>query len=130
MTPYLLMIVLLGTIAWLAFNYWRIRSAAKPVDNEEFAKLMHNAQIIDVRPSVQFQHKHIIGARNFPAQPPAQFKQSLSALRRDKPILIYENNRGTLTANASLILKKNGYRDVYVLKYGLEYWDGKVKGAR
>lgn len=128
MTLYLLIALLVGLTAWMVYNYWRISKAAKKLSNEEFSQKMHGgAQILDVRSPAAFQRKHIIGARNFPAQPLSQFKASLSALRKDKPILIYENVRGSLVANAALALKKAGYQDVYVLEYGLDYWDGKIK---
>ncbi len=127
MTFNLLIALLVLLASWMGYNYWRISKAAKVVDNADFAKLMQKGQIIDLRPAVEFQTKHIIGARNFPKE---QFKASLSALRKEKPVLIYENTRGSLVSNAALILKKNGFHEVYTLKYGLNYWDGKVKEKR
>ena len=52
--------------------------------------------------------------------PSEQFKASVSALRKDKPVLLYDNTRGQLVARAVLTLKKAGYKDLYVLKNGLE----------
>ena len=65
-----------------------------------------------------------MGARNIPYQ---QLKQSLGAIRKDKPILIYENERGQLVTPAALYLKKQGYTDIYILSQGLNGWNGKIK---
>lgn len=125
MTLYLLLALLLAITAWIAYNYWRINKAAKVLDNEDFARLIPKGQLIDLRPTAEFQRKHITGARNFPKE---SFKQSLTALRKNKPVLLYDNMRGAAVSNAALLLKKNGFEQVYILKYGLDYWDGKLKG--
>ena len=80
--------------------------------------------MIDLREPVEFHAKHILGARNIPS---TQLKLSLAALRKDKPILLYENSRSSRVTNAALYLKKQGYTDIYVLSYGLDSWNGKVK---
>ncbi|MGT2949919.1 NADH dehydrogenase [Streptococcus cuniculi] len=115
-------VVLVG--AWIAFNYWRLRQAAKVVENHEFAQKIHDGQLIDLREPTEYRKKHIMGARNIPYQ---QLKQSLAALRKDKPVLLYENDRGQLVTQAALYLKKQGFTDIYILSYGLNAWDGKVK---
>ncbi|MGT2715503.1 rhodanese-like domain-containing protein [Streptococcus respiraculi] len=115
-------LVLLG--AWMGFNYWRLRQAAKVVENHEFAEKIHTSQLIDVREPGEYHKKHIMGARNIPYQ---QLKQSLAALRKDKPVLLYENDRGQLVTQAALLLKKQGFNEIYILSYGLNAWDGKVK---
>lgn len=120
----LLVIILLTLAIWLGFNYWRVRRAAKIVNNETFNQLIRKGQLVDVREPAEFHRKHILGARNIPA---TQFKASLSALRKDKPVLLYENTRSQKVANAALALKKAGYTDVYILDYGIDDWTGKVK---
>ncbi|MBM9832657.1 rhodanese-like domain-containing protein, partial [Enterococcus faecalis] len=94
------------------------------LENEDFMHLMRSGQLIDVREPSAFNRKHILGARNIPQ---AQLKDSLMALRKDKPVLLYENLRGGLVTNAAFLLKKNGFKEIYILSYGLENWDGKVK---
>ena len=111
-------LVVLGLFGWMAFNYFRIRKAAKFVDNAEFEEL------IRLREPAEFHAKHILGARNIPS---TQLKLSLAALRKDKPILLYENSRSSRVTNAALYLKKQGYTDIYVLSDGLDSWNGKVK---
>lgn len=115
-------VVILG--GWMGFNYWRLRQAATVIDNGEFAEKMHGGQVIDLRDPSEFRRKHILGARNIPYQ---QLKQSLGAIRKDKPVLIYENDRGQLVTPAALYLKKQGYSEIYILSYGLNGWNGKVK---
>ena len=117
-------IVLGAGAAWMGFNYWRLRRAAQLVDNEEFAQLIRQGQLVDLRDSSEFHRKHILGARNIPAN---QLKESLSALRKDKPVLLYENSRGQRVMNAAITLKKAGYSQLYILSFGLDSWDGKVK---
>ena len=83
-------LVILGAFGWMAFNYFRIRKAAKFVDNATFEELIRKGQLIDLRE-------------------PA------------------ENSRSSRVTNAALYLKKQGYTDIYVLSYGLDSWNGKVK---
>ena len=108
----------------MGYNYFRIRRAAKIVDNVEFEELIRKGQLVDLRDPNEFHAKHILGARNIPSN---QLKVSLAALRKDKPVLLYENSRGYRVTNAALFLKKQGYKDIYILSYGLDSWDGKVK---
>lgn len=118
-------ILLVLVLAWAGFNYWRLKRAAAILDNEEFAARIPGSQLIDLREPASYQRKHILGARNIPYE---QLKQSLGALRKDKPILLYENARGQKVTAAALYLKKQGYKDIAILSYGLDDWNGKVKG--
>ena len=121
---YMIAIMIVIIAAWAGFNYWRLRRAAKILDNKEFAEKIHSGQLIDLRDPSEYRKKHIMGARNIPYE---QLKQSLGAIRKDKPVLIYENDRGQRVTPAALYLKKQGYKDIYILSYGLNEWDGKVK---
>lgn len=121
---YLIVAFAVSFLIWTIWNYFRVRKAAQFVENTEFKNLLRQGQLIDLRSPAEFGRKHILGARNFAL---AQFKESLSALRKDKPVLLYDSRRGQAVARAVLILKKAGYQDIYVLRDGFEYWDGKVK---
>ena len=99
-------LAILGAFGWMGFNYFRIRKAAKFVDNATFEELIRKGQLIDLREPAEFHAKHILGARNIPS---TQLKLSLAALRKDKPILLYENSRSSRVTNAALYLKKQGY---------------------
>lgn len=120
----ILWLLLLGIIGYYAWNYFSFRRMAKQVDNETFKDVMRQGQLIDLREPAAFRAKHILGARNFPAQ---QFDAAIKGLRKDKPVLIYENMRPQYRVSAVKKLKKAGFEDVYVLKDGIDYWDGKVK---
>lgn len=111
-------------IVYLVWNYFRIRRAAKFLKSEDFEEKMQGGQLVDIRDTASFKQKHILRARNIPA--PA-FAQSLGALRKDKPVLLYDRTRGSELAKVILTLKKAGFTEVYVLKDGLDYWKGKVK---
>lgn len=124
MELFIIIVILLGLVVWITWNYFRIRRAAKFVSNEEFENLIKGSQLLDIRASDTFQKKHILGARNFPAN---QFKQNLPSLRKDRPVLLYDNVRSSGVSSVILILKKAGFKDVYVLKDGFDYWKGKTK---
>ncbi|AXQ78203.1 rhodanese-like domain-containing protein [Streptococcus chenjunshii] len=117
-------VVLLLFLGWMAWNYFRVRRAAKFVGNAEFEALIHGAQLVDIREPAAFRSKHILGARNLPA---AQLEASLSALRKDKPVLIYDASRSSALPRVLTKLKKAGYTDLYVLQDGFDYWTGKTK---
>lgn len=118
------LVVLVGFLAWMGFNYWRLRRAVTLIENAEFAAMMRGGQVIDVREPAAFRVKHILGARNIPAN---QIKDSLAALSKNKPILLYDNNRGPSVTNTVFYLRKQGYRNLYLLAGGLDAWNGKVK---
>ncbi|CAM4226813.1 NADH dehydrogenase [Streptococcus penaeicida] len=117
-------IILIGTVVYFTWNYFAFKRMAKQIDNETFKEMMHYSQIIDLRDPVAFRKKHILGARNFPLQ---TFDASIKALRKDKPVLIYENVTTRLAPNAIRKLKKAGFTNLYLLKDGIDYWDGKTK---
>lgn len=123
-TLYLILLMVVVMAAWAGFNYWRLKRAATILDNEEFAQKIREGQLIDLRDPSEFRRKHIMGARNIPYE---QLKQSLGAIRKDKAVLLYENDRGQRVTPAALYLKKQGYQEIYILSYGLNDWDGKVK---
>ncbi|VGV81742.1 rhodanese-like domain-containing protein [Streptococcus pyogenes] len=120
----ILWLLLVGIVGYYTWNYFSFRKMAKQVDNETFKDVMRQGQLIDLREPAAFRAKHILGARNFPAQ---QFDAAIKGLRKDKPVLIYENMRPQYRVTAVKKLKKAGFEDVYVLKDGIDYWDDKVK---
>jgi rhodanese-related sulfurtransferase len=124
MLSVLMWLTALAIITFMVWNYFRIRQAATYLTNDEFKKRMVGGQLIDIRSPELFRQKHILGARNFQM---AQSSVSLSALRKDKPVLLYENTRGAQIGRAVLALKKAGFTEVYVLRDGFDHWDGKTK---
>lgn len=118
------LIVLIAIIGWFAWSYFSVRRAAKFIDNAEFESMLHTSQVIDVREAAAFKAKHIMGARNLPA---SQIQMSYTAIRKDKPVLLYDSSRSAALSRVIKMLKKAGYTDLYVLKDGFDYWTGKIK---
>ena len=120
-------IILILILLWIVGNqiviFVRSRRAAKLVDNDFLKQNMHHAQIIDVREEDSFKAGHILGARNIPF---SQFKIYMTGLRKDMPIYLYEQGKA-LSLRCAIMLKKEGYHDIYVLKGGDNKWDGKKK---
>ena len=108
----------------VVYPRWNLRRNAKVVDNEEFSRLIATSQLIDIREANQFRIKHILGARNIAA---AQIDASLNAISKHKPVLIYENGKPTSAAKVAKQLKKAGVPEIYILKNGLNGWNGKIK---
>ena len=46
MVTWILWALILAMLAWMGFNYLRIRRAAKIVDNEEFEALIRTGQLL------------------------------------------------------------------------------------
>jgi rhodanese-related sulfurtransferase len=108
---------------WELVQFFRRRKAATLLENEEFRENIRRAQVVDVRNKDEFDAGHILGARNIPY---LQMKQRAGELRNDQPIYLYDDKK-TLSYRAALLLKKNGYEDIYILKDGYDGWDGKIK---
>ena len=117
-----LLILIIAMLGWLLWKQYRLRSGAKILDNDEFASMIPKSQLVDIREASDYRRKHIMGARNLPA---SQF--SISALSKDKPVLIYEVGKPSYAINIVPKLKKAGFNQIYLLKNGLDGWNGKVK---
>jgi rhodanese-related sulfurtransferase len=53
-------------------------------------------------------------------------KENHAALRKDRPVFLYDENMQT-AARLAKMLKKEGYNQLYVLKNGFVDYKGKVK---
>ncbi|KRN88572.1 hypothetical protein IV53_GL000537 [Ligilactobacillus ceti DSM 22408] len=102
------------------------RRYAQLLENDEFRKGMHKAQLIDVREPNYFDESHILGARNVPY---SQYKLYKDALRKDMPVYIYDQGK-TLSVRMATKLHKAGYTDIVILKHGFSKWDGKTKSKK
>lgn len=122
----ILEIIVIIAIVFYMFVYprWSLTRNAKLVDNADFTELLSNGQVIDIREATLFRQKHILGARNLPK---SQIDQSLNALSKNKPVLLYETGRARDAAKVAKKLKKAGITEIYILKDGLDGWDGKTK---
>lgn len=121
MTTYLIIILVL-LIGFYIFSYFRQKAYLTVLTQDQFIEGYRKAQLIDVREPQEFERGHIRGARNIPL---TQLKQSLNALRSDKPVYLYCQNT-TRSSRAAHILRKNKYEDINILKGGFKKWTGKV----
>ncbi|WP_411844331.1 rhodanese-like domain-containing protein [Salinicoccus sp. HZC-1] len=120
------MIILLAAvivILLLVLNGYRNMRNVKALPEEEFKKDLRRVQLIDLREKEKFEYGHIMGARNIPMM---NFSMKMSSLRKDQPIYLYDHN-GRLSIRAAKMLKKKGYKDIYMLKNGISKWTGKIK---
>lgn len=119
--------VLLAILLAMGINelYLRImaKRSAKTITEEEFREGMRKAQIIDVREKDSFDAGHILGARSMPY---TTIKTTLNSIRKDQPVYIYDQKK-SLSIRTANQLRKNGYKDLYILKGGYEGWTGKTK---
>jgi len=119
--------VLLAILLAMGINelYLRImaKRSAKIITEEEFRESMRKAQIIDVREKDSFDAGHILGARSMPY---TTIKTTLNSIRKDQPVYIYDQKK-SLSIRTANQLRKNGYKDLYILKGGYEGWTGKTK---
>ncbi|MGX6961822.1 rhodanese-like domain-containing protein [Vagococcus xieshaowenii] len=99
------------------------KKSAKLVSQDEFKEHFRTGQLIDLRESDVYRASHILGARNLPY---STFKQSYVGLRKDRPVLLYDQSK-TMSVRIANFLRKQGYTDIYILKEGFAGWTGKVK---
>lgn len=110
-------------VAYVAVLFWMRQASATVLDATEFGKDLRHVQLIDLRERDDFRAGHILGARNIPY---SQLKQRMNELRKDQPVYLYE--QGTMVAGrAAFRLKRQGYKNITILKNGYEAWTGKIK---
>lgn len=106
-------ILLALIVVFFLYPRWTLKRNAKVVEAPEFERLMATSQLIDVREAADFRVKHILGARNLPA---SQIEQSLNAINKKKPVLLYENGKPTASVKVAKQLKKLAYQKFIFLK--------------
>jgi rhodanese-related sulfurtransferase len=119
----ILAVVLIGLIGQSVWSHFRIKGAAHVIEEPEFRENMRKAQVIDVRDKADFDAGHITGARNIPV---VNLREYPNMLRKDQPVFLYDKKR-SMSGRAALILKKQGYNDISILKSGYDSWTGKTK---
>lgn len=112
-------------INWL-YYYIQGKRSATIIDQEAFRQGMRKAQVIDVREKKEFDGSHILGARNIPY---TVLNNSIGSIRKDQPVYLYDTGK-TLSVRAANKLRKNGYKDIYILKDGFNGWEGKKKSKK
>ncbi|WP_225365940.1 rhodanese-like domain-containing protein [Levilactobacillus bambusae] len=123
---YIILIVLVAWAGWRLWTDFQARRAAKYLNNDEFSKGLHDGQIVDLRERKDFNAGHVLGARSMPY---SMFKTSYQQLRQDMPVYLYDQGK-SLSRRAAVLLKKNGFTEIYILNHGFVRWDGKTKAAK
>jgi len=122
MILYILIAILVIITGYYLYTYFKTRKHVTMLTQDEFIKGYRKAQLIDVREPNEFERGHIRGARNIPL---TQLKQSMAAIRPDKPVYLYCQNTGR-SSRAALLLAKHNYEHLYILQGGFRKWTGKV----
>ena len=77
------------------------------------------AFVIDLRDSEQFQSGHITGSINIPL---INLNQRSNEIPQNKESVILVCEMGSVSPNAGEILMKEGYKDLLILKGGINEW--------
>ena len=122
----ILLILIAAYFIYQIYLVWKRGKVSTTIDNEQFRAGMRKAQVIDLREKKDFDAGHILGARNIPY---SQLKSRTQELRKDLPVYLYDQGR-TFSGRAALMLAKNGFTKLFILKTGYQRWDGKTKKAK
>ncbi len=117
----------LGILAGIALMKWsarrRLRRAGvREVGALEALELIDNrgAIVFDVREQNEYQAGRIPNARHLPLRHVAARLKDLEILK-DKPVVV-SCRSGRRSASASMLMRQNGFNQVYNLKGGLSAW--------
>ena len=119
----ILVIVLIGMTVYYLYLRCLQKHSATVIGSAELNDNIRKKQVIDLREPVEFDAKHILGARNIPY---SQFKVRMNEIRNDQPIYLYDQNMD-LSPRAAHKLKKAGYKNIHILKGGIDTWLGRTK---
>ncbi|GAX07761.1 MAG TPA: rhodanese-like domain-containing protein [Lactobacillus sp.] len=119
----ILVVLLIAYLLWYLYGIYQRNQAATLIDEKTFREGMRKAQVIDVREKKDFDAGHILGARNIPYSTMRAYYQGI---RKDLPVYLYDQGKA-MSSRSAVLLKKHGYKDIYILKTGYARWDGKTK---
>ncbi len=108
-----LLAIACGQLAW----------AQKNLSADAFDKKLQatpDAQVLDVRTPEEFSEGRLTNANNIDIQN-AQFEQNLQKLDKNKPVFVYCLSGGR-SSNASDMLAKQGFKEVYNMEGGYMKW--------
>lgn len=98
-------------------------SKIQHVNTEQFNKLLllKDVQLVDVRTKEEFDSGHIKNADNINVKD-SEFKNNVSKLKKDKPVLLYCRS-GKRSTDAAEILKEMGFTKLVSLDGGILSWE-------
>lgn len=105
--------------------------ATLTVDEFEKGIMKDNIQILDVRTAKEYRTGHLRHALQANWEEKDEFKKRVESLDKSKPIYIYCLS-GIRSKMAMVWLSKNGFKDVYELKGGINAWkqlDKPIEGS-
>jgi rhodanese-related sulfurtransferase len=113
--------ILIGIIVAYEFN--RATRGFRDVDPADATRLInqHDALVIDVRASVDFDKSHLLHAVNVPQGELAD--RAAGLVDGERPVLVYCGT-GVASGRAAAQLVRAGIKRVYNLKGGLSAWEG------
>lgn len=120
------LIILIAIILWMVIQYFLNKKSVNELNQAQFQEGLRKAQVVDLREKADYDYGHINGARNIPM---TMFRQRYQGLRKDQPIYLVDAN-GIVSYRAARLLKKKGYKDLYMLKGGYKKWTGKIKSKK
>lgn len=92
----------------------------KNIKPDEVIKLIANpkVQFIDVREEWEYERVKIPNARLIPL---SDFKNQFNTLNKEKPIIVICHHGGR-SLNVCAFLVRNGFKEVYNVVGGIDYW--------
>ena len=128
MTIYTIILIILLVVwgGWELATVIRRNRVATLIDEDTFQAGLRKAQVVDLREKKDFDAGHILGARNIPF---STFKAYHQEIRADLPVYLYDQGK-TLSTRAALMLGKEGYDQIFILKTGYSRWQGKTKKTK
>ena len=120
--PYLfsLLFVILTLLIWNIFG--NLIGGVRLLTTDEATQLINRegAEVIDIRSQTEFEHGHIINAKNIGLQ---ELPEKITKLRKDKNkrIIFYCSN-GSLSLKETQKMVRQGEEMIYCLKGGIASW--------
>ncbi|MHA2310437.1 MAG: Nif3-like dinuclear metal center hexameric protein [Candidatus Thorarchaeota archaeon] len=94
------------------------------INVEELEKLksqVDDVVVLDVRPSTSFESGHIAGALSIPIY--SICEQALNLPNKQKIVVYSQNAKDSMSTQAFLALKNQGFKDVQILDIGFVEWE-------
>ncbi|NJN41250.1 MAG: rhodanese-like domain-containing protein [Flammeovirgaceae bacterium] len=115
--------LLIGFMFLTACTAQTTSTAFIEIDSETFLKFRQDKKellLVDVRTPEEFKSGRISGSSNVDVKQ-SDFESQIQKLDKNKPVVVY-CLAGTRSDRAMQIMKKNGFKEVYNLKGGIETW--------